>query len=119
MNEDPKGSVFNVTSNDQQGGITAGIVNIFRKIKFELSVEDKKYITENLSDKNNTVHVSLQSGGNSELAQLATDIKSFLVQQGYKNVLGVHTIMGFNPFKGVTLEKKSATESVIFIGALL
>lgn len=34
-------NVFNVTSNDQQGGITAGIVNVFQKAKIELSSENK------------------------------------------------------------------------------
>lgn len=114
-----KNNTFNVTSNDQQGGLTAGIVNIFQKARIELSNEDKQQITEALKNKSNAIHVSLQSGGGSELVQFTEDIKSFLIQQGYTNVLGVHTIMGFNPFKGVNIENKSNTESVIFVGSLL
>lgn len=116
MNKD---SVFNVTSDNQQGGITAGIVNIFQKANIELADENKKQIIETLKNKANTIHVSLQSGGGNELAQFAEDVKSFLKEQGYTNILGVHTIMGFRPFKGVNIEKKSDTESVIFIGSLL
>lgn len=116
MNKD---NVFNITSDNQQGGITAGIVNIFQKAKVELSNESKEQIIETLKNKSNTIHVSLQSGGGSELVKFAEDIKSFLKQQGYLNILGVHTIMGFSPFKGVNIEKKSDTESVIFIGSLL
>ncbi len=120
MNRDNSmGGVFNVTSNDQQGGITAGIVNIFQKAKIELSDKNKQQITETLINKNDIVHVSLQSGGGSELAQFAMDLKSFLIHQGYTNVLGIHTIMGFTPFKGVNIEKKSDKESVIFIGSLI
>ena len=118
MNEDNKGSTFNVTSNNQQGGITAGIVNIFQKARIELSDKNKQQITETLINKNNTIHISLQSSGGSELVQFAEDIKLFLIQQGYANVLGVHAVMGFSPFKGVNIEKKSDTESVIFIGSL-
>lgn len=112
-------NTFNVTSNDQQGGITAGIVNIFQRAKIEMSREDKQQITETLKDKNNAIYVSLQSGGESELIQFAEDIKSFLIQQGFTNVLGVNTILGFTPFKGVHIERKSNNESVIFIGSLL
>jgi hypothetical protein len=120
MNEDNnKGSVFNISSDNQQGGITAGIVNIFQKAKIELSDKNKQQIAEALGNKNNTVHVSLQTGGSSELIQFAEDIKSFLIKAGYTNVAGVHQIMGFSPFKGVNIEKKTATESVIFIGSLL
>ena len=112
-------NTFNVTSNDQQGGITAGIVNIFQKAKIELSNENKQQIIEALKNKNNTIHVSLQSGGGSELTQFAEEVKSFLIREGYTNVLGVHQIMGFSPFKGVNIEKKTNTELVIFIGSLL
>lgn len=113
------GSIFNVTSNDQQGGITAGIVNIFQKAKIGLSEENKIKITDALKNKNNTIHVSLQVGGGGELIQFAEDIKSFLIQEGYTNVVGVNSIMGFSPFRGVNIEKKSDTESVIFVGSLL
>lgn len=107
-----------VTSKNQHGGITAGIVNLFNKTKIELSDENKQQLTEYLIIKNDTVHISLQVGGGSALVQLSEDIKAFLIQQGYTNVLGVHTIMGFSPFKGVILEKKPDTESVVFIGSL-
>ncbi len=119
MDEDKNaGSIFNVTSNDQQGGITAGIVNIFRKARIELSDKNKREITEAFKNKNNTIHVSLQAGGGSELAQFAEDVKSFLIREGYTNVIGVNQIFGFSSFKGVNIEKKSETESVIFIGSL-
>ena len=113
-------SSFNVSSTDQQGGITAGIVNIFQKAKIELSDENKQQIIETLKNKTNIIHVSLQSGGGSELTQFAEDIKLFLHQSGFINVLGVHSIFAFGPpFKGVKIENKSTNESVIFIGSLL
>jgi len=110
---------FHVTSSNQQGGITAGVINVSSRSKIPFTDENKKFILETFLDKNITVHVSLQNGGSSELIQLAQDIKSFLIDAGYKNVLGVHTVLGFTPFKGVSVEKKSETESVIFIGSLL
>ena len=113
------GSVFNVTSNDQQGGVTAGVVNIFQRAKIWLSDENKRKVMEVLKNKNNTIYVSLQTGGGSELTQFAEEIKLFLTQEGYTNIIGVNPIMGFSPFKGVNIEKKSETESVIFIGSLL
>lgn len=120
MNKDnDTDNVFNVTSNDQQGGITAGIVNVFQKAKIELSTENKQKIIEALKSKNNTIHVSLQVGGGSELTQFAEDIKSFLIREGYINVIGVNQIFGFPSFKGVSMENKTDTESVIFIGSLL
>lgn len=42
MNQDnDKGDIFNITSNNQIGGITAGIVNIFQKARIEFSEENK------------------------------------------------------------------------------
>lgn len=117
MNQDDNmGNVFKVTSNDQQGGITAGIVNVFQKAKIQLSDENKQQMVEALTNKNSAIHVSLQSGGGSELIQFAEDIKSFLIQQGYVNISGVNTIFGFTPFQGVKIEKNP---TVIFIGSLL
>lgn len=116
---DNSGNVFNIASNDQSGGITAGIVNIFQKRKIMLSSDDKEKISRILANKSNAIHISLQSGGGSELVQFAKDIKLFLSKQGYTNIIGVHTIMGFSPFYGVNIEKKSDTKFVIFIGALL
>lgn len=74
---------------------------------------------EALKSKNNIIHVSLQAGGGSELTQFAEDIKLFLIQEGYTNIIGVNQIFGFSPFKGVTIENKTNNESVIFIGSLL
>ncbi len=111
--------IFNVTSDNQSGGITAGIVNIFHKLRIELTDENKKQLIENLNDKSATIHVSLQSGGGSEVAGLSQEIMSFLLESGYKNILGVHTIMGFAPFKGMTIERKTESELVIFIGSLI
>ena len=50
-----KTNTFNITSNDQQGGITAGVVNIFQKASIELSDENKQQIAEALKNKNNTI----------------------------------------------------------------
>ncbi len=109
---------FNVNSENQSGGITAGIVNIFNEAHILLTYEIKQKITELLQDRNNTVHVSLQSGGSSNLTNLAQEIFLFLRNSGYVNLNGVHTVMGFTPFKGINIEKKSDKEFVIFIGAL-
>ncbi len=113
-------NTINVSSENQQGGITAGIVNIFKKRKVILSENDKTFITEKLNNKSGIViHVSLQGGSGSELMEFSIELKKFLESSGYSDVRGVHTIMGFAPFQGVTLEEKSPTEYVFFIGAIL
>ncbi len=111
-------NTFNVNSENQVGGITAGIVNIINEAQIKLSEEAKQKITDLLENKNNIVHVSLQEGGSSNLTALSENIKNFLIKEGYKNVQGVNTIMGFSPFGGIEIEKKSDDTFVIFIGAL-
>ncbi len=93
-------------------------VNIFGETKINFSNEDKTKITDFIGNKNNPVHVSLQSGGGSNLTNLAQEIFSFLKNNGYVNLNGVHTVMGFTPFKGVNLQKEGEN-FVIFIGSLL
>ena len=65
------------------------------------------------------IHVSLQIGAGSELVKYAEEIKSFLLRQGYDNIIGVNTIFGFTPFNGVIIESNSGSPSSIFIGALI
>ncbi len=114
MNND----IFNVNSKNQVGGITAGIVNIINEAQIKLSEEAKQRITNLLDNKNNIVHVSLQVGGSSNLTALSENIKDFLIEEGYRNVQGVHTIMGYKPFSGIDIRKQSADIFVIFIGSL-
>ena len=67
-------------------------VNIFGETKINFSNEDKKKITDFIGDKNNPVHVSLQSGGSSNLTYLAQEIFTFLSNSGYTNLHGVNSI---------------------------
>lgn len=92
-------------------------VNIFGETKINFSDEDKKKITDFIGNKNNSVHVSLQSGGSSNLTNLAQEIFYFLNNNGYTNLHGVNNIFGFTPFKGVSLQKEGEN-FVIFIGSL-
>jgi hypothetical protein len=118
MNLGEEKSIYNISSANQSGGITAGIVNIFNKYKIELTEENKNQILSRIADRNTKIWVSLQEGGGSELTQFAEDIKHFLINEGYQNVIGVNRIFGFSPFKGVIIEQKSNTGLVIFVGSL-
>ncbi len=109
---------IHISSKNQSGGITAGIVNIINEAEIKLSNEDKQKIVDLLKNKDNTIHVSLQTGGSSNLTALSETVKNFLIQEGYKKVKGVNNILGFTPFKGINIEKKSDNEFVVFIGAL-
>jgi hypothetical protein len=92
-------------------------VNISGETKIIFSDEHKRKIIDFIGDKNNPVHVSLQSGGSSNLTNLAYEIFSFLQSSAYTNLKGVHTIMGLTPFKGVNLQR-DGDKFIIFIGSL-
>jgi len=109
---------INVSSENQSGGITAGIVNLIQEQEITLSEQDKNNLVDMLGDKDNKIHVSLQSGGSSNLTAFAQSILNFLHNKGFDNLQGVNQIMGFSPFKGVVVEKKPDNIFVIFIGAL-
>ena len=90
----------------------------FGPVTIELSEDNRNFLKKEIPSKESKIHVSLQAGGSSELTQLAQDIKQFFIASGYSNVQGVNTIMGFDPFMGVQIEKKSDKEFVVFMGSL-
>jgi hypothetical protein len=111
-------ATINVSSENQSGGITAGIVNLIQEQEITLSEQDKNNLGDMLGDKYNKIYVSLQSGGSSNLTAFAQSIINFLHNEGFNNLQGVNEIMGFGAFKGVVVEKKPDNIFVIFIGAL-
>ncbi|EKD25449.1 MAG: hypothetical protein ACD_80C00054G0002 [uncultured bacterium (gcode 4)] len=84
------GDTFNVSSNNQQGGITAGQINIGNNQR-HLSDEDIKSLIESISAQNPTL-IKITSNSNMESYQYAKDVQQFLVSKGY-NVEGVYQTM--------------------------
>ncbi|MDB5260116.1 MAG: hypothetical protein JWN37_347 [Candidatus Nomurabacteria bacterium] len=105
---------MNINQNNINGNNN---VNVFGETKINLSEEDKNKITDFIGNKNNPVHVSLQSGGSSNLTNLAQEVFSYLKKSGHTNLNGIHTIMGFSPFKGINLQKEGEN-FVVFVGSL-
>lgn len=74
--------VFNVTSNNQSGGITAGVVNVGPKPR-NIDAGLRKQLKQMLPDKIKRVTVTSVMG-DGEAFSFATQIKNFLEQQGYE-----------------------------------
>jgi|GEM_PF-2122185 len=73
--------IFNVTSQNQTGGITAGIVN-FAPQGRKLNPEVKKQLDELFPDTNEKVKISAQMS-DSEANDYAEEIKDYLVSKGF------------------------------------
>ena len=92
----PDDNVFHVTSHNQQGGITAGQVNIGPQPR-QLNEQGQTQILKNIpKDKKVTVTSVL---GDGEAFQFASQIKAFLEQAGY-DVTGVDQAVYTTPMNG-------------------
>lgn len=81
---DSKSSIINVSSSNQSGGITAGIVNLGepqRRMTSNLKIETDKIF----SDPNEKISISYVSG-NSEALNFATEIRDYFISQGFKYI---------------------------------
>lgn len=79
---DSKSSIINVSSSNQSGGITAGIVNLGepqRRMTSNLKIETDKIF----SDPNEKISISYVSG-NSEALNFATEIRDYFISKGFK-----------------------------------
>ncbi len=78
----PSGDTFNVMSVGQQGGITAGVVNVGPQAR---NIDDsvRRQLAELLPDKSRTVTIT-SVFGDSEAYSFATQIKDYLASQGYE-----------------------------------
>lgn len=78
----PSGVIFNVKSVGQQGGITAGVVNVGPQPR---KIDDgvRRQLAELLPDKSRAVTIA-SVFGDGEAYSFATQIKDYLVSQGYE-----------------------------------
>jgi len=115
-NKNNLGSIFNVTSNNQQGGITAGQIN-FGALQRVITEQDKIVFKENIKkyvkDKTKQITV-LAVMGDGEAINLEMEIVAFLKSEGL-NVMGGQGMFTNNP-KGLIFEinpKNSELEQII------
>lgn len=89
--------VFNVSSTNQHGGITAGFVNVGAQPR-QVDARLRSRLQEMLPDKTKTVTV-VSVMGDGEAFGFATQIKDFLTNQGY-DVKGVNQSVFTAPVMG-------------------
>ena len=112
-NQNEKKTV-NITSYNQQGGITAGEVNIGPKSR-HVTEEVKKELDRNLAlDKNKEILV-LYSADDFETQNFAFEIKQYLESQRYK-IKGYGRQFSSKPQKGVGIIDKPDGSIVLVIG---
>jgi len=101
--------VFNVTSNNQSGGITAGVVNVEPQTR-HIDAVLVNQLQQILPDKTKTVTVTSVMG-DGEAFSFATQIKDFLVQQGY-DVNGVNQSIFTAPVIGQQFNPDTLTLTI-------
>ena len=77
-----KGRVINVTSHDQKGGITAGVVNLGSRERKVTGVLESQLI-EYFPNKEEPIKIKCMLG-NAESISFAEQIQEFLISQGYQ-----------------------------------
>jgi len=95
--EGEQNQIFYVSSSQQKGGITAGIVNIGPKPR-SLSSTMRSQLLEFLTDKSEVVTITCVMG-DSESFSFASEIKEYLAKSGYK-INGVNQAIFSKPIKG-------------------
>ncbi len=78
----PSGVTFNVMSVGQQGGITAGVVNVGPQAR-KINDSVRRQLAEHLPDKSRTITIESVLG-DPESYSFATQIKDHLASQGYE-----------------------------------
>ncbi len=101
--------VFNVTSNNQSGGITAGVVNVGPQPR-NLNARHVSQLQQFLPDKTKIVTVKAVMG-DGEAFSFATQIKNFLVERGYE-VNGVNQAVRCVPVVGQDFDPDTLTLTI-------
>lgn len=101
-----KSQVVNVTSNNQFGGITANQVNIGAvPRKIDLTLTNQLLVFAQNKDESIDITSVM---GDQEAYQFATEIKNFLLSQGYKKVDGVNQALFNQPVIGQFLNRENS-----------
>lgn len=93
-------TIFNVTSQNQTGGITAGIVN-FAPVGRHLNESLKKQLDETFPDSSEKIKISAQMS-DSEANDFAEEIKDYLVGKGFQ-IIEIAQFMQSPPIIGQVL----------------
>ena len=105
---EPK-QVFNVTSKNQQGGITAGIVNVGPRPR-HLNQALKNQLVTMLPDKSRQITITSVMG-DGEAFKFAMEIKDYLTAQGY-SVKGVNQAVFSGPIIGQQFNPDTLTLTI-------
>ncbi len=93
-------TVYNVTSSNQNGGITAGVVNIGPQPR-KLGSQDLSRLVDAFPDKTSPITITAVMG-DQEAFQYATQFKTSLEQRGY-TINGVNQAMYAQPIQRVSI----------------
>jgi len=106
--------IFNVSSYNQRGGMTAGEINI-GNVPRVFDEQVASALNQNLpSDKNEPIEITCVMG-DQEAFQFAEQIKRYLLSEGW-DVTGVTRAMFSNPISGQIIERKPDGGIKIIIG---
>ena len=103
-------NIFNVTSNNQQGGITAGQVNIGTPQRH--LTEGLKQQLENFRDKKIGITTVM---GDAEAIQFGYEIKDYLEQNGYDFTSIAQGVFS-GPIKGQSIREEKDGNITLIIG---
>jgi hypothetical protein len=114
MSDDEKKTVYNVTSNNQMGGITAGEVHVGHSPR-SLDSGNVQYLRKTIpSGAKVTVASPL---GDAEAFRLAQEIAQFLLSEGYSTSGRVSQIVCTSPVTGVSVGPDSDGTWEIVVGS--
>lgn len=102
-------TIINVVSNNQNGGITAGVVN-FGEVQRRLTQEQKVELDKNFPDIHENISV-LYISGNTESLYFANEIKDYLTSKGFKIDFGAFRKMP--EVFGLRVEKNEEGRSIL------
>ncbi|MFA6992092.1 MAG: hypothetical protein WC269_02310 [Candidatus Gracilibacteria bacterium] len=107
--------IFNVTSNNQQGGLTVGQLNISNPQRV-LTTEIKSQIISQLpSDKETPIEI-IAVGGDREAYKFASEIWNYLNSEMYYLPAKIGSINTPDPIVGVTVSTKNKDKTIIIVG---
>ncbi|MBW8010476.1 MAG: hypothetical protein FVQ83_04425 [Chloroflexi bacterium] len=104
--DEDSGTVIKVISHNQQGGITAGIINVGSQPR-NLNTKLQNQLLRAFPDKEGDVIVT-STLGDGEAHRFATQIKDFLVEQGY-SINGVNQAVFSSQLEGQTIDPEKRT----------
>lgn len=104
MNGQDEGDIYNITSHNQQGGITAGNVYIGQQPRrLDQEPQFKRQMLEELAQYRETGVVLRINMGDSEADQFAREIALFLIQNGFEcSPNGPNVVVCSPPLRGVS-----------------